>query len=78
VLFRSDPQIAANDLLAELHHSEWGRVVQTGTLVKFSATPGKVERAAPTLGEHTEEILSRYLGYDAERAADLRRSGIVR
>jgi crotonobetainyl-CoA:carnitine CoA-transferase CaiB-like acyl-CoA transferase len=74
----TDPQIAANDLLAELHHSEWGRVVQTGTLVKFSATPGKVERAAPTLGEHTEEILSRYLGYDAERAADLRRSGIVR
>ena len=53
-------------------------VVQTGTLAKFSATPGKVEHAAPLLGEHTDEILARYLGYGRERIEDLRRRGIVR
>jgi crotonobetainyl-CoA:carnitine CoA-transferase CaiB-like acyl-CoA transferase len=74
----ADPQVKANELLAELHHSQWGGVVQTGALAKFSAMPGRVERAAPTLGEHTDELLARHLGYDRERVADLRRRGIVK
>jgi crotonobetainyl-CoA:carnitine CoA-transferase CaiB-like acyl-CoA transferase len=74
----NDPQVGANELLAELHHSQWGGVVQTGTLAKFSAMPGRVEHAAPILGEHTDELLARHLGYDADRIADLRRSGIVK
>ena len=52
-----DPQVVANDLIAELSHSQWGRVNQTGMLTKFSATPGTIDRAAPMLGEHTDEIL---------------------
>ena len=73
-----DPQVNANELLTELHHSQWGGVVQTGTLAKFSAMAGKVEHAAPLLGEHTDEVLARHLGYDRERIADLRRRGIVK
>ena len=73
-----DPQVNANELLAVLHHSQWGGVVQTGTLAKFSATPGKAEHAAPLLGEHTDEILARHLGYDRERIAGLRRRGILK
>lgn len=73
-----DEQVKANELLAELHHSQWGGVVQTGLLAKFSATPGTVEHAAPLLGEHTDEILAQYLGYDAARIADLRRRAIVK
>jgi crotonobetainyl-CoA:carnitine CoA-transferase CaiB-like acyl-CoA transferase len=73
-----DPQVKASELLAELHHSQWGVVVQTGTLAKFSAMPGRAEHAAPLLGEHTDEILARHLGYDRERIADLRRRGIVK
>ncbi|HLK87274.1 MAG TPA: CoA transferase [Candidatus Binataceae bacterium] len=74
----SDTQVAANELLAELHHSQWGGVVQTGVLAKFSAMPGRVERAAPLLGEHSDEILARYLEYDPARIADLRRRRIVK
>jgi CoA:oxalate CoA-transferase len=73
-----DPQVVANDLIAELSHSQWGRVKQTGLLTKFSATPGTVERAAPMLGEHTDEILREYLGYSADRIATLRAAGIVK
>ena len=73
-----DPQVAANDLIAELPHSLWGRVRQTGLLTKFSATPGRVERAAPMLGEHTDEILREYLGYSLDRIATLRTGGIVK
>jgi crotonobetainyl-CoA:carnitine CoA-transferase CaiB-like acyl-CoA transferase len=74
----NDPQVSANELLAELHHSRWGSVVQTGRLAKFSAMPSKVERAAPLLGEHTDELLAHHLGYDHERIASLRRDGIVK
>ena len=73
-----DPQVVANELIAELPHSEWGRVKQTGILAKFSATPGSIERAAPLLGEHTDEILGEYLGYSPDRIATLRAAGIVK
>ena len=73
-----DPQVAANELIAELPHSQWGRVQQTGMLTKFSATPGRIDRAAPMLGEHTDEILREYLAYPADRIATLRAAGIVK
>ena len=50
-------------------------MIQSGILAKFSATVPRVERAAPLLGQHTQEILSRYLGYDAARIADLKIRG---
>jgi len=73
-----DSQVLANELIAELTHSQWGRVQQTGMLTKFSATPGIIDRAAPLLGEHTDEILREYLGYATDRIARLRTAGIVK
>ncbi len=74
----SDPQIAANELIVELEHPQWGRVAQSGILAKFSATVPAITRAAPQLGQHTDEILSRHLGYDPARIAELRSRGIVK
>jgi len=73
-----DPQVAANELIAEFDHAQWGKVRQTGLLAKFSATPGRVQHAAPLLGEHTDEILRGLLRYDAARIATLRAAGVVR
>ena len=73
-----DPQVLANDLIAELPHSDWGNVKQTGTLMKFSATPGTIERSGPRLGEHTDEILREYLGYRPDKIAALRAAGIIK
>jgi crotonobetainyl-CoA:carnitine CoA-transferase CaiB-like acyl-CoA transferase len=73
-----DPQVVANDLIAEVPHTQWGRVQQTGLLTKFAATPGTIDRAAPLLGEHTDEILREYLGCSADRIATLRAAGIVK
>lgn len=44
--------------------------------LRLSATPPVLRRAAPTLGEHTDEVLAE-LGLDAARIAALRAGGIV-
>jgi crotonobetainyl-CoA:carnitine CoA-transferase CaiB-like acyl-CoA transferase len=37
-----------------------------GIPVKLSGTPGRIRRPPPSLGEHTEEVLSA-IGYDPAR-----------
>lgn len=74
----SDPQVLANELLISLRHSQWGSLTQSGILARFSATPARVDRAAPLLGEHSEQILAHHLGYTAEKIAELRARRIIR
>jgi crotonobetainyl-CoA:carnitine CoA-transferase CaiB-like acyl-CoA transferase len=59
-----DPQTAARKMLVEVEHPLAGKVKTIGLPVKFSATPGKVARAAPILGEHSRDILAEH-GYAA-------------
>jgi crotonobetainyl-CoA:carnitine CoA-transferase CaiB-like acyl-CoA transferase len=47
-------------------------------LMKFSATPGHIERAAPLHGEHGEQVLREFLDYDAATVAALRSRGIIK
>jgi crotonobetainyl-CoA:carnitine CoA-transferase CaiB-like acyl-CoA transferase len=72
----ADPQVKARDMLVEVEHSTLGRTKATGLPIKFSETPGGVVRGAPTLGEHTDEVLSA-LGYDRDAIGRLRAEGAV-
>jgi crotonobetainyl-CoA:carnitine CoA-transferase CaiB-like acyl-CoA transferase len=53
-----DPHTRARDMVVEMEHPEAGTVRGLGIPVKLSATPGTVRRAAPLLGQHTDEILA--------------------
>jgi crotonobetainyl-CoA:carnitine CoA-transferase CaiB-like acyl-CoA transferase len=44
--------------------------------VSLSATPGEIGGPAPTLGQHTDEILAS-LGYDAAEIEELRAAQVV-
>jgi crotonobetainyl-CoA:carnitine CoA-transferase CaiB-like acyl-CoA transferase len=70
-----DPQIAVRALPVRM---EDGREVRFPALPLAidDATPG-LTRQPPTLGEHTTEVLAA-LGYDPERIAALRATGVVR
>ena len=48
-----------------------------GNPIKMSEMGEEVHKGAPTLGEHTDEILAGYLGYTALEIEDLRKKGII-
>ncbi|MGE5171693.1 MAG: CaiB/BaiF CoA transferase family protein, partial [Rudaea sp.] len=54
------PQTRARDMVVELAHPQAGRTRALGCPLHFSATPARVTRAAPMLGEHTREVLREY------------------
>jgi len=72
----ADPQVAAREMVVEVEHPRAGRMKTLGTPIKFSDTPGAVRRAAPTLGQHTREVLGE-LGYSAREIEALEREGAV-
>jgi formyl-CoA transferase len=72
----ADPHYAAREMLLETVAGDGEPLRQPGVVPKLSATPGAVRRAAPRLGEHTDEVL-REAGYPDAEIAELRRKGIV-
>jgi len=65
----SDPQLLHRQMYQEMPHPTLGTIKQTGLPIKFSLTPGGLDRHPPLLGEHNQEILEG-LGYSE---ADIRR-----
>jgi crotonobetainyl-CoA:carnitine CoA-transferase CaiB-like acyl-CoA transferase len=48
-----------------------------GIIPKLSGTPGKVWRGAPTLGQDTDEILKKVLGYSQEKIEVLKEKKLI-
>jgi formyl-CoA transferase len=69
-----DDALYATGTLVKVDHPERGEYVTIGQPVKLSDNEVKVERS-PLLGEHTDEILTEVLGFDAERVAHLKSAG---
>ncbi len=65
-----DPQVRAREMVVELEHPVAGLVKHLGVPVKLSATPGAVRTPAPTLGQHTAEVLTRF-GFSADEIAQV-------
>ncbi len=72
----TDPQIAANELIVESEHPHVGRIRQTRPAARFEKTPSEIRRPAPTLGQHTDEVLAE-IGLAPSKISALRESGAV-
>lgn len=70
------PQVRALDMVMHLTHPVVGGMRTLGVPLHFSQTPGRMQRPAPALGEHTEEILHS-LGYTPEQCAELKRAKVI-
>ncbi len=71
-----DPQALARGMVVTVDHPKAGPVKTLGLPVKFSETPGKVARAAPTLGQHSREILAEY-GFTRDEIERFVKNGAV-
>ena len=66
-----DPAVIARDMIVTTHHPVAGDVEMAGVPIKLSDTPGSVDGPAPTLGQHTREILKEKLNMDDARIDQL-------
>ena len=60
------PQALARGMVVDLVHPEAGATKAIGCPIHFSATPTRVDRPAPLLGEHTRELLREFDYTDAQ------------
>jgi crotonobetainyl-CoA:carnitine CoA-transferase CaiB-like acyl-CoA transferase len=70
----ADPQALARGMVVELDHPRAGATRTLGLPIKLSATPGRVARPAPLLGQHTREVLAEF-GFSASEIETLVHSG---
>jgi glutaryl-CoA transferase len=72
-----DPHTAARDMIETVEHATIGSLRMLGIPFKFSDTACSVRRPPPTLGQHSDEILSGELGLDANAIAELRQAKVI-
>ncbi|MEZ5260970.1 MAG: CoA transferase [Acidimicrobiales bacterium] len=72
----TDPQVRHGSI-APLRHSVMGEVPYDGVAAVLSATPARLTRAAPCLGEDTFTVLTELIGMDPDEVAQLLADGVV-
>ncbi|MBI5947008.1 MAG: CoA transferase [Chloroflexi bacterium] len=71
-----DPQVVANGYITDYDHTLLGPMRGPMPIVQMTATPTRIQRASPALGEHTDEVLAT-IGFSSDDIAHLRQKGIV-
>ena len=72
------PHLRDRGTVRQVRDRKLGEFELPGFAIRFSDFPRPLELEAPFLGEHNEEIFSRYPGFDAGQVRQLERRGIVR
>lgn len=71
------PEARERELVSRIPHPVLGWVPNIRLPIVYSGTPLEDPRPAPTVGQHTGEVLAEVLGYDAARIAKLTSDGVV-
>ncbi|MEA2985992.1 MAG: formyl-CoA transferase [Alphaproteobacteria bacterium] len=71
-----EPSLRETGTVVEVDHPGRGKYLTVGNPVKMSDSPCEVKRS-PLLGEHTDEVLKKELGYSDKEIAEIRMSGAI-
>ncbi|MBI4308297.1 MAG: CoA transferase [Chloroflexi bacterium] len=71
-----DPQVKANEMIIERTHPVVGKVQFLNVPLEVDGTRGSIRRPAPTLGQHTDEVLAE-IGYSSAEVQRLRAAKVV-
>ncbi|GAA5233567.1 CoA transferase [Verticiella sediminum] len=72
-----DEHVAARNVISRLEHPLAGRIPVVSNPIRLSETPVAHAGSPPTLGQHTESVLTDYLGLDGRRIQELRAQGVL-
>jgi CoA:oxalate CoA-transferase len=72
-----DKQVLARNMIQEVLHPVAGLMHLPGIPIKISDCDDNIRFSAPTLGQHTDVILTRYLGYTSEEIEMLRSENVI-
>lgn len=72
-----DARVKAMDIIKMIDQPGIGRLPVAATPMKFSETPGRIDRPAPKVGEHNEEVYRELLGLKPEELQALVRERIL-
>lgn len=73
-----DPQVLARNMIVEVEDDAAGPIKIAGNPIKMSSLPEENKRKpVPKLGEHNAQVLSKYLGLDEEKLAQLKKKGVI-
>ncbi|MDA3038343.1 MAG: CoA transferase, partial [Actinomycetota bacterium] len=73
----ADPQLTHRHHFTSVPHSTYGESFVESAAFDLSRTQGAPRWAGPTLGEHTFDVLTEFLGYDSDRIAELAVAGCL-
>jgi len=73
----NSPQYKAREFFVDIEHPEVGKVTYPRGLCIFSETPWALERPAPLLGQHNEEVYAKLLGFTREDLVMMRQAGTI-
>jgi benzylsuccinate CoA-transferase BbsE subunit len=72
------PQFAARGFWQQVEHPELGTsITYPGYPIKMSETPYRVQRRAPLIGEHNEDIYVREMGFSNQEVAALKTRSVI-
>lgn len=69
----ADPEAKARGDIVEVQHPFFGKMREVNTPVRFPGEALREHIRAPSLGEHTDTVLKKYLRYSDEQIEQLRR-----
>jgi len=72
----SNEQIRARGFDITLEHPTVGTIHNIGLPARLAGTPGGIQRHAPLLGEHTDDVL-RFAGYSDTEIAEMKSEGVA-
>jgi crotonobetainyl-CoA:carnitine CoA-transferase CaiB-like acyl-CoA transferase len=72
-----DPHYAARADIVSIDDPTIGPVRMQAVYPRMSATPGRIQRGAPKLGEHNDEVYGKLLGLGVDEVAALRADGVI-
>ncbi|MBI2855729.1 MAG: CoA transferase, partial [Chloroflexi bacterium] len=73
----ADPQVHHREMIREMAYPGLGKVKTINSPIKMSRTPPALAGPAPELGQHSEEVLRRFLGMKDAQLQQLRSEGVI-